>query len=145
MGLNELVNGVANFLALLGRIQGVEAVNINRRKLLLHHLLLLLEEQCLIWGHLRDTGLLISAVSIAVAALLEGSVSVAISATAVVELATLASSTDLAIIALLEVAASLTALEVTLTEVVSLVHRWSISLHYRRTAGTAGTARTSEL
>ena len=142
MRLNELVNGVANFLALLGRIQGVEAVNINRRKLLLHHLLLLLEEQCLIWGHLRDTGLLISAVSIAVAALLEGSASVAISATAVVELATLASSTDLAIIALLEVAATLAALEITLTEVVSLVHRWSISLHYRRTAETA---RTSEL
>ena len=96
----------------------------------------------MIWGHLRDTGLLISAVSIAVAALLEGSASVAISATAVVELATLASSTDLAIIALLEVAATLAALEVTLTEVVSLVHRWSISLHYSRTAETA---RTIEL
>jgi len=85
-------------------------LNVNRRKLYLHHLLLLVEEQCLIWGHLRDTWLLISAVSIAVAALLEGSVSVAISTTAIVELTTFASSTDLAIIALLEVAATLAAL-----------------------------------
>lgn len=82
--------------------------------------------------------LLIAAVSIAVATLLEGSVAVAVTTPTVVELATLATSADLAIITLLEVAATLSTLEITLTVVVSLVHWWSFTLH-------DGAARTREL
>jgi len=56
--LDELVNGVANLLALLGGVQRVETVNVHRWKLLLHLLHLLLEELRLVGGHWLTAGLL---------------------------------------------------------------------------------------